>query len=225
MSDTKTPAATPAKANPATQPKDLTTFYVKKGRVSNLLGGIQAMQKRDDITGKFARKLTQIARVLRTTVEALMEEEKALQELHKDKFPEGHPQAGEVKPVYAVDNDGKSIFKKDASNNDTEEREIVPGSFNFKDPVAYQKDRLEMLKEYVVIECPCFRVTDPDGKDDKFVPELDRFGKVNGAAWDACADFEEGSPATTRPADLDGVADPAPVASGPAVDVQEDSAP
>lgn len=212
-----------SKARAATAPKDQATFYIKKGRLQVLLGGIQTMQKREDISGKFARKLTQIGRGLRESLEKVLEEEKALQELHKEKFPEGHPLAGQVKPVYAVDNDGKSVFKKDNAGNDTEEREIVPGQFNFADPVKYQQDRLEMLKEITVVSVPCFRVTDPEGKDDKFVPELDRFGKVNGAAWDACADFEEGSPLMDPPKDDDKVEPVAPVAPAKAEPVIEDA--
>ncbi len=190
------------KASAATLSPDATDFFIKKGRIAILLNGIQSMQKRDDISGKFARKCTQIGRALRIALEALMEEEKDLQELHKKKYPEGHADAGKVMPVFAIDErTGAPVFKKDAGGNDTTEREIVPGGFEYSDVVQYNKDRMDMLKEYVVINAPCFRVTDPEAKDDKYVPELDRFGKVSGAAWDACADFEEGSPCTTPPAD------------------------
>lgn len=196
------PAAASADKRNPTDPKDLRRFYIKKGRLAVLLNGVQMMQKREDISGKFARKLTQVCRVLRMTVESVMEEEKALQELHKDKFPEGHAEAGKVKPVYATDNDGNPLFKMDASGNKTDEREIIPGQFSFADPVAYQTDRLEMLKEFVVVDIPCFRTTPDNKEDDKFVPELDRFGKVSGVAFDACAEFEEGSPALEPPGDI-----------------------
>jgi hypothetical protein len=196
------PTTHEARVRIATQPKDVRKFYIKTGRIQVDLAGVQSMQQRDDISGKFARKCSQIARVLRQKLEELMEDEKALQEKHKRKFPEGHPRAGEVEPVYAIDEKtGDPVFKKDSAGNDTQEREIVQGAFSYVDPIKYQQERLEMLKEYVVVEVPCFLVVDPDNKDDKFVPELDRFGKVKGTAWDACADFEDGAPTMTPPAE------------------------
>lgn len=192
----KTAAA--KKPNPNTLPKNVTKFYVEKRRLAPIINSIAAMQQLDS-SGKFARKLAQIMRVLRQHAEAVNDEVKALQEQHKAKFPDGHPQAGETKPVYKVDAAGNFVFKLDDAGNKTEEREVMPGEWTFADPVKYQEDYREMERELVEIECPAFCTTDPDGKaGDNYVPELDRWAKIKGTAIDGALDLEEGA-ATTQP--------------------------
>lgn len=183
-----------------TESPDTIEFFFPKDKIMPTLIGVQLIQKRDDLSGPFARKCGRQGRVLRASLEALQKESDDLTDAHKEKYPEGHPKAGQATPVYASDEHGKPVFKKDKDNNDTEERAEIPGRYNIKDPLQYKKDFDALMKEVIVIRCSPFLTKDPAGNDTAFVPELARFKGVNGAAIDACMNLEETSELTHRPA-------------------------
>lgn len=187
-----------SKAADTPQPLSTTVFYIPKGRLATLMGGVQRMQQREDISGKFARKLGRQRRALLKALEDAQAEQDDLLDRHKERYPAGHALKGEVVPVYLEEN-GKPVFKKDDAGNDTEERITVPNSHRLIDPAAYERDMREFLREVTVVECPAFLVADPTGRDQNFVPELDVYKAVHGAAFDACMDLEEDAPTTVAP--------------------------
>jgi hypothetical protein len=208
--------------HPATVANNTIRFYLANKRMPVILMGIQKMQARDDITGKFARKLGQQRRAITAAMEEVQRQQGDLLETHKERYPEGHPQAGQPTPVYAKKPDGSALFKQDKEGKDTDEREIDPNQFNLVDPKAYNKDLNDLYDEISVVECPAFLVHDPGDAGANWQPELDRFKTVNGGAFDACMDLEEDADTTIAP---DGVSEPAAEPAGAASDTEDRGAP
>lgn len=169
----------------ATIAPDTETFFVPKGRVRVLLLAIIALQKRDDLSGKFAKKLRRMRRAMAAADEEIVEEQNDTLEAFTVKDAEGNPV-----PVYAETEDGKPVFKKDDKGHDTEERIAVPNRFQLTDAKQYQEVLKAMSKEIVAVECSSFRATGEG------VPELELFKAVRGEIIDALADLEEGSEVT-----------------------------
>jgi hypothetical protein len=129
--------------------------------------GSAGLQDRTDLSGKFSRRLAGIRRALQRADDDVIEERKDLTKRHGEKFPDfladgvtPHPKAGEYTPVYATDNFGAPIFKKDAAGNDTEERVVLHDNYNLKDPNAFEKEFKAMLNEFIVVECVGFTEDD-----------------------------------------------------------------
>lgn len=175
--------------NAATARPDLATFYLKKGKLPNLLNCVARLQQRDDLSGKFARKVALIRRPLAALVDDLNEERQALVKAHAEKYPAGHDKAGEFKPVYMEEQGtGKPVFKKDENGNDTDERVVIPDQYALKDPELFTKDVRAMLEEYVAFTCPAFKLS-----------ELESFKNIRGEVMDALLDIEEGADSTAKP--------------------------
>lgn len=200
--------------NRATQPNNLTTFYLKKKRVGTALMAIRELQKREDTSGKFARKLGQQRRALAAAAESIEGEREDLVKKHGAKFPavypdklptgeahpqagQPHPQAGEFTPVYATKEDGVSpVYKKDSAGNDTTERIALPDQYNISEPLAFKQDEKDLFEEITVVSCPAFLLT-PAGEGS--TPELDMFKQIRGAILDPLYDLEEGAETTVKP--------------------------
>lgn len=180
---------TPAKAqNIATQRPDLVTFYLPKERILSLGQAIAALQQRDDLSGKFARKTSYQRRHVLAAVEELNEDRLEMVKRHAEKFPVGHAKAGEFTPVYAQKNDGSPLFKTDANGNDTDERVVVQDQYNLVDVAAFNAEWKESMKEVVAIALPAMKVG-----------ELEAFSKIRGQIMDALVDIEEGAETTKKP--------------------------
>lgn len=186
-------------AHPATIAPDTAAFYIPKGRVRVMLLACIAMQKRDDLSGKFAKKLGRIRRALTTADEEVVAQQNDVLEAFTLKAD------GKPVPVYAETEDGKPIFGKDDKGNDTDVRVVVPGRFQLTDQKAYGEALKELAKEVVVVRCPAFRSAGDA------VPELELFKAVRGEIIDALQDLEEDSPLTKSPLEL--VKDTAPAAA------------
>jgi hypothetical protein len=186
------PAAVP---HPSTQRPDEETFYLPKERVLALGQAIPALQARDDLSGKFARKVTYQRRRVLAAVEELNEERLEHVKRHAERFPKfekdgvtPHPKAGEFTPVYAQKPDGSALFKTDANGNDTDERLVIPEQYNIVDVGAFQREWKEALREVVAIKLPPFKVG-----------ELEAFKQIRGNVMDSLVDIEEGSEYQTKP--------------------------
>jgi hypothetical protein len=173
--------------HPATVRPDQTTFFLEKGRVRPILLAIFALQKRDDLSGKFAKKLGIIRRAIAHADEEVVAQRQDLLEVHAEK-----DDLGKFLPVYAEHPDGRPIFVKDDKGNDTEERMIVPDQYRLKDRKAYEQAIKDLVKEIIVVECPCFHTKDG-------VPELELFKSVKGEVIDLLLDLEEGADTTKAP--------------------------
>lgn len=172
-------------------PKDTTTFYLQKSAIRPALMAIQQLQQRDDIPGKLARKVGRIRRALTSADEEIQAQRQDLVIAHAEKDA-----AGEPTPAYMVDDKGTPMYKKDKEGNDTEERIVIPDQYNISNPMEFNRDWKEMLKEMIVVVCPCFNVP-PDPKDG--IPELERFKGIKGAIVDPLMDLEEGADTTIAP--------------------------
>jgi hypothetical protein len=166
-----------------------TKFYFRKKQIAGLLGNIMALQQRDDLSGKFARKVGRVRRALAAAHESIGLERKDLVQRNAEKFPEGHEKAGEYTPVYATGPDGVTpIFRKDPNGNDTTERIPVPDQFNVADPRKFDDELKELMEEYLVVECPAFPIA-----------ETEAFVKIKGSISDALLDLEEDAETTKVP--------------------------
>lgn len=163
---------------------DTKHFFFPKGRVRVILIAIIGLQKRDDLSGKFAKKLGRMRRAFTEVDEALVAEQNETLERFTKKGDDDKPL-----PFYATTEDGNPIFKKDDKGNDTEERIPIPNRFQLTDAKAYQQELKEMARELVTVECSSFLALEG-------VPELDLFKAVNGEIIDALQDLEEGSEST-----------------------------
>lgn len=181
---TKTAAA-------ATLPADTTRFYLKKSYVRPIAQAISDLQQRTDLSGKFARKVGRVRRAVTKADEEIQSQRQDLVLAHAEKYPEGHPEAGQPTPVYATDQNGQPIFKKDKAGNDLDERVVVPDQYNVADPGEFQRDFKAMLEEIIVVECPCF-------KEDEF----NSFKGISGKIVDPLMYLEEGADTTIAPEDL-----------------------
>lgn len=171
-----------------TPPADTTRFYLKKMQVRPALQAVMELQKREDISGKFARKVGRVRRALTKADEEINQQRQDLVVAHAEKYPAGHEKAGQPTPVYATDPQGNPMFKKDEAGNDTDERVVVHDQYNVADPGAFSRDFKELLDEVIVVECPCFK-TD----------EINGFKSVRGDIVDKIMDLEEGADTTIRP--------------------------
>lgn len=184
-------------------PDETTTFYLPKSEVIACLQAVKIIQQHK-ITGKGARKLGRIRRVLHKANEELQEQFMDLAKAHAEKNPEGHEKAGEPTVVYEMKQDKETgemvpVYKKDQYGQDTAERSIIHGQYNLINVMDYQREQKEMLKEIMIIECPAFHVQ----QGEKDLPtELEKFSQVEGAAVDALMALEKGSYATKSPAGM-----------------------
>lgn len=182
-----------------------TIFFVPKGNVAPMLTAItgqpahrhlppvKGLLDRDDSTGKFARTVGRNRRAIELAHKAVQAESDDLLEHHAERYPATHlldgaavphPKAGQPTPVYATQENGAPVFRKDDAGKDTTERVVAAGQFNIADMVAYQKDMREMLSEYIAIECVGF--TDE---------EFDAFRAIAPRLVDPLLDIEIGGPA------------------------------
>ena len=172
-------------------PADTTTFYLKKAYVRPIAQAINQLQARTDLSGKFARKVGRVRRMIAKADDEIQEQRKDLSIAHAEKYPEGHAEAGQPTPVYQVGPQGEAIFKKDKAGNDTSERVTLPDQLNIADPVAFQTDYKAMLDELIVVTCPCFT-------EDEF----NFFKGISGHIVDPLMYLEEGCETTIEPKDF-----------------------
>lgn len=152
--------------------------------------GVPGLQDRDDLSGRFARKVGQNRRALAKADEIIVEERKDLVELHAEKYPADHELAGQPTPVYSIKDDGSPVFKRDAAGNETTERMVRQGEFNVADPDAFRRDFEAMLDEIIVVECPGFTVDD-----------FNKFKSIAPRIVDPLMDLEVDGPTTVNTSD------------------------
>lgn len=193
----KAPATAP---HPSTVRPDVLVFYLPKDRILALGQAIPALQQRDDLSGKFARKVTYQRRAVLAAVEALNDERQSFVKAHAERFPKfekdgttPHPKAGDFTPVYATKPDGSPLYKTDANGNDTDERVVIPDQYNIVDVAAFQKEWKEALREVVAITLPPFKIG-----------ELEAFKQIRGNVMDSLVDIEEGSDYLAKPEGWEG---------------------
>lgn len=182
---------------------DLATFYLAKERLAPLNQALARLMQREDLSGKFARKVALQRRGIREASESLDEERLELIKRHAERFPKfledgvtPHPKAGEFKPVYQMQQNPTTgeqtpVYKKDAAGNDTDERVIIPDQYDLVDPVAFTKDWKDALKEIIAVTLPAMKLA-----------ELEAFKNIRGDVMDALLDIEEGAPTTVKPTDF-----------------------
>lgn len=181
----------PAPVHGSTIRPDLTTFYLPKGRIHKLGEAIVRLQQRDDLSGKFARKVAIQRRAVTAALEAIQEERLALVKANAERYPAGHEKAGDFTPVYATGPDGQRLKKKDDAGNDTDEFIPIPDQFNLKDTGAFNAEVKELMEEVQAITLPHMKIG-----------ELEAFKSIRGDIMDALLEIEEGSTNTERPADF-----------------------
>lgn len=164
-------------------------FFLPKERIQPILTSIVAFQQRDDLSGKFARKLARQRRRLAPIEEIIVDETTVIQERHKRRDAEGN-----VIPVLLLNAAHQVVFEKDPLGRETETPSIVPGRFHPIDQSAYDKEIKEFGAEVVTVEVEPFTEE-----------ELDAFKKVRGTLIDDLIDLLEASPYTRAPGERSAV--------------------
>lgn len=162
-------------------------FYLPKGRVQPIVGAIAELQKRTDLSGKFARKLARIRRRLTAIEEDVVAEVKVVQDRFTKRDADGN-----ALPVFQRNALGQLVFEKDGDGNDTDVPVIVPGRVHLTDVDAYQVEISEFEAERLTFDCESFS----EG-------EFDSFKAVRGDVIDALMDLAEDSDFTKEPAAVD----------------------
>jgi hypothetical protein len=159
-------------------------FYLSKGRVQPILLALVELQQRTDLSGKFARKLSRIRRVLAPVDEGIVVEVQVIEGRFTRRDAEG-----KALPVFQKNAAGQVVFEKDGEGRDTDVPVVLANQFHITDLAAYNAEMLELHAERVTVDCESFAES-----------EFDAFKAVRGVVIDALMDLGEDSEFTKIPA-------------------------
>jgi hypothetical protein len=159
------------------------TFHLPKGRVQPILGALGELQKRTDLSGKFARKLARIRRKLSSSRRrCCCRGERDSGPLHEARC------GGQPLPVFQRNALGQVVFEKDGDGKDTDIPQVEPGRVHLTDVAGYQKEMAEFEGERITFDCETLSES-----------EFDTFKAVRGDVIDALMDLAEDSEFCTEP--------------------------
>jgi hypothetical protein len=159
------------------------TFHLPKGRVQPILGALAELQKRTDLSGKFARKLARIRRKLSSVEGDVVAEANVIQDRFTKRDAEGKPL-----PVFQRNALGQVVFETDGDGKDTDIPQVEPGKVHLTDVAGYQKEMAEFEGERIT------SIAKPLSES-----EFDTFKAVRGDVIDALMDLGEDSEFCTEP--------------------------
>jgi hypothetical protein len=159
------------------------TFHLPKGRVQPILGALGELQKRTDLSGKFARKLARIRRKLSSVEGDVVAEANVIQDRFTKRDAGDRPL-----PVFQRNALGQVVFEKDGDGKDTDVPQVEPGRVHLTDVAGYQKEMAEFEGERITFDCETLSES-----------EFDSFKAVRGDVIDALMDLAEDSEFTSGP--------------------------